>query len=214
MSAIRLLLVDDHRLVAETLAVLLRSDPAFEVVGLAASGPEALALTRRLQPSVVLMDIGLPGMDGVEATWALRRQFPAIPVLVLTMFHQEPYVLEALRAGASGYLLKTAPAAQLVEAVRRVASGQRVIDPAIAPAAVQRAAAPRIASRGPFPLSRREIEVVQQVVAGHSVRDIARELHLSAHTVRNHLKSAYRKLGVHSQAEVAVHALRRGIACA
>jgi len=214
VPAIRLLLVDDHRLVAETLAVLLRSEPAFEVVGVAASGPEALTLTRRLQPSVVIMDIGLPGMDGVEATWTLRRQFPAVSVLILTMFHQEPYVLEALRAGASGYLLKTAPAAQLVDAVRRVASGQRVIDPSIAPGAVQRAAASRIGSRGPFPLSRREIEVVQQVVAGRSVRAIALELHLSAHTVRNHLKSAYRKLGVHSQAEVAVHALRRGIACA
>jgi len=214
VPAIRLLLVDDHRLVAETLSSVLRSDPALDVVGIASNGPDALALARRLQPAVVVMDIGLPGMDGVEATWMLRRQLPSIPVLVLTMFDQEPYVLEALRAGASGYLLKTASPAQLVEAVRAVAAGQRVIDPSIAPAAVQRAAAPRLSSRGPFPLSRRETEVVQRVVAGRSVREIAGELHLSAHTVRNHLKSAYRKLGVHSQAEVAVQALRRGIAYA
>jgi len=211
VAAIRLLIVDDHRLVAETLAALLRSDPALEVVGIAATGPEGLALAKRLQPTLVLMDIGLPGMDGVEATWMLRRQFPSIPILVLTMFDQEPYVLEALRAGASGYLLKTAALPQLLEAVRAVASGQRAIDPAIAPAAVQRAAAPRLASRGPFPLSRRETEVVQHMAAGRSVREIALALHLSAHTVRNHLKSAYRKLGVHSQAEAAVHALRRGI---
>lgn len=211
MPAIRVLIVDDHRLVAEALAAVLRADPGLEVVGIAPSAPDALALTRRLQPSVVLMDVGLPGMDGVEAAWMLRRQYPAIPVLMLTMYDQEPFVLEALRAGASGYLLKTAAPVQLLDAVRAVCAGQRVIDPAIAPAAVQRAASPRLASRGPCPLSRREVEVVQRVAVGRSVREIAGDLHLSAHTVRNHLKSAYRKLGVHSQAEVAVHALRRGL---
>lgn len=214
MPVIRLLIVDDHRLVAETLAAVFRRDPDLDVVGIAATAPEALVLAKRLQPSVILMDIGLPGMDGVEATWTLRRTLPSIPVLILTMFDQEPYVLEALRAGAAGYLLKTSSIQQLHEAVRAVGAGQRVIDPAIAPAAIQRAAAPRLAVRGPFPLSRRETEVVQRVVAGRTVRDIAGELHLSAHTVRNHLKSAYRKLGVHSQAEAAVHALRRGIVVA
>lgn len=211
MPAIRVLLVDDHRLVAEALATVLRADPDLEVVGLAASAPEAIALTRQLLPSIVLMDVGLPGMDGVEAAWMLRRQCPMIPVLMLTMYDQQPYVLEALRAGAAGYLLKTAAPAQLRDAVRAVCAGGRVIDPAIAPAAVQRAAAPRLASRGPCPLSRREVEVVRRIAAGRAVREIASDLHLSAHTVRNHLKSTYRKLGVHSQVEVAVHALRRGL---
>lgn len=212
MAAIRALIVDDHRLVADALASVLRAHPDVEVVGIASTGPEALALTKLLQPSLIVMDIGLPGMDGVEATWMLRRQFPAIPVLILTMYDQEAYVLEGLRAGAAGYLLKTATPAQFLDAVRRVHAGQAVVDTRIAPAAVSRAGAPRLASRGPFPLSKRETEVVQKVVAGRAVRDIAVELHLSAHTVRNHLKSAYRKLGVHSQAEIAVHALRRGIA--
>lgn len=212
MAAISVLIVDDHRLVADALAGVLRSDPDVEVAGIGSSGPEAIALAKRLQPSLIVMDIGLPGMDGVEATWMLRRQFPSIPVLILTMHDQEAYVLEGLRAGASGYLLKTATPAQFLDAIHRVHAGQSVLDTRIAPAAISRAAAPRLASRGPCPLSKRETEVVQRVVAGRAVRHIARELHLSAHTVRNHLKSAYRKLGVHSQAEVAVHAIRRGIA--
>ena len=208
MPAVRVLIVDDHRVVAEALARVLTADPAIEIAGLAATGPHALALTRTLGPSLVLMDIGLPGMDGVEATWALRRQHPHIPVLVLTMFDQEIYALEALRAGATGYLLKTASAADLCSAVHAVSAGHRVLDPRVAPAAL-----PRPSGRvpGPSPLSRREIQVVQEIVAGHDVATIAAVLHLSPHTVRNHLKSSYRKLGVHSQTEVAVHALRRGL---
>ncbi|HEU5298313.1 MAG TPA: response regulator transcription factor [bacterium] len=214
MPAVRLLIVDDHRLIADALAALLRRDPDIEIAGIAGTAGEALTLAKRIRPSLILMDIGLPGMDGVEATWTLRRMMPDVRVLILTMFDQEPYVLEALRAGAVGYLLKTAPAQQLHDAVRAAAAGHRVIDPRIAPAAVQRAALPRLAKRGPYPLSRRETEVVQRVAGGRAVADIAAELHLSPHTVRNHLKSAYRKLGVHSQAEAAVHALRRGIAFA
>ncbi len=208
MPAVRVLIVDDHRLVAEAIARVLTADPAIEVAGLATSGPHALALTRQLGPSLILMDIGLPGMDGIEATWALRRQHPHIPVLVLTMFDQEIYALEALRAGASGYLLKSATAADLCRAVRAVCAGQRVLDPRVAPAALPR---PGGRTSGPSPLSRREVEVIQEIVAGRGVATIAAALHLSPHTVRNHLKSAYRKLGVHSQTEVAVHALRRGL---
>lgn len=209
MPAVRVLIVDDHRVVAEALARVLAQDPAIEIAGLATSGPHALALTRTLGPSLVLMDIGLPGMDGVEATWALRRQHPHIPVLVLTMFDQEIYALEALRAGASGYLLKSASAADLCNAVRAVSAGHRVLDPRVTPAALPR---PNGRAPGPSPLSRREIQVIQEIVAGHDVAAISAMMHLSPHTVRNHLKSAYRKLGVHSQTEVAVHALRRGLA--
>lgn len=211
MSPIRVLLVDDHRLVAEALATVLRATPDIDVVGIAATAPEALALVRRLQPSLVLMDIGLPGMDGVEAAWMLRRQFSAIPVLMLTMHDQEPYVREALRAGAAGYLLKTAAPGALIAAVRAVGAGGRVIDPAVASLAVPRTTSGRLAARGLSPLSVREVEVVRRVASGLPVRAIAAELHLSAHTVRNHLKSAYRKVGVHSQVEVALHAVRRGI---
>ncbi len=212
VPVVRVLLVDDHRLVVEALARVLQSDPEIEVAGTASSAPEALVLTKALAPSVVLMDIGLPGMDGVEATWTIRRLFPSLPVLVLTMFEQEAYVHEALRAGATGYLLKTAGTRELIDAVHAVASGQRVVDARIAPTVWQRGAGARAAARGPNPLSRREMEVVRRVAAGRSVREMAGDLRLSPHTIRNHLKSAYRKLGVHSQAEAAVHAVRRGLA--
>jgi DNA-binding NarL/FixJ family response regulator len=208
VPAVRVLIVDDHRLVAEALARVLSQDRIIEVAGVAASGPQALALTRSLDPTLVLMDIGLPGMDGIDATWTLRRQHPHIPVLVLTMFDQEIYALEALRAGASGYLLKTASPGDLCAAVRAVSAGHRVLDPRVPLAALPRA---RGRIPGPSPLSLREIQVVQEIVGGRDVMSIASTLHLSPHTVRNHLKSAYRKLGVHSQTEAAVHALRRGL---
>lgn len=211
LTAVRILIVDDHHLVAETLARVLLTYPGIEIAGIAHGGPEAIALTQALSPSVVLMDLGLRGMDGVEATWTLRRQFPRIPVLVLTMFDQEAYVVEALRAGARGYLLKTASTDELVDALRAVAAGQRVLDRRLPPA-VGRQRSRRLGSRGPFPLSLREMEVMQRVSSGRTVREIAEDLCLSPHTIRNHLKAVYRKLGVHSQAEAAVHALRRGLA--
>lgn len=211
MTAIRVLIVDDHLMVGEALARLLQQDPAIQVVGQAATAPAAISLARQLAPSVILMDIGLPGMDGVDATWTLRRLFPAIPVLVLTMFEQEAYVVEALRAGAAGYLVKTAGAAELVAAIRAVCAGKVAFHPRVASGALQRMAASALRQRDPFVLSRREIQILQLLIGGRDVRGISRELLLSPHTVRNHLKSIYRKLGVHGRAEAAVHALRRGL---
>lgn len=204
MPAIRALLVDDHRVVGEAIGRLLQEAPDIEVVGQATSGPEAVHLVRRLQPSVVLMDLGLPGMDGVEATWTLRRQFPALPVLVLTMFEQEAYVREAFRAGASGYLVKTVSAGELVHAVRAVHAGDVIGRDAGSPGPpTVSAAAPRF--------SHREVQVLQLVVAGFGARAVAERLRLSPHTIRNHLKSVYRKLGVTGRVEAAVHAVRLGL---
>lgn len=210
MTAIRVLIVDDHQMVAEAISRLLQTDPALEVVGRASTGPEAIALARLLAPSIVLMDIGLPGMDGVEATWTLHRQFPRLPVLILTMYGQEAYTVEAIRAGASGYLLKTAPADELRAAIHTVASGQ-VLYPQAASGALRRAARAGLQVQDPFVLSRRELQILQLLVAGRTVRAIGRELILSPHTVRNHLKAVYRKLGVHGRAEAAIHALRQGL---
>lgn len=213
MTAIRILVADDHRLVAESIARLLKDYPDLEVVGQAASGPEAISLARHLNPSVILMDISLPGMDGVEATWTLRRQFPAIPVLMLTMFDQEAYAIEALRAGASGYLVKTVAPEELVQAIRMVCEGKPVLHPQVASAALQRLVRRgRLSTRDPFALSQREVQVLQLVVGGLDALQIGRRLTLSPHTVRNHLKSAYKKLGVHGRTEAAIHAFRRGIA--
>lgn len=210
MPAIRALLVDDHRVVGDAIARLLREAPDVEVIGQATSGPEALHLVRRLSPSVVLMDIGLPGMDGVETTWALHRQFPAIPILVLTMFEQEAYVREAFRAGASGYLVKTASAGELLDAVRAVHAGEAVISPRSRAQTLSGKPGPPVPGGGPA-FSRREIQVLQLIVGGDGVRAAAEHLRLSPHTIRNHLKSIYRKLGVGGRVEAAVHAVRLGL---
>jgi len=204
MPAIRALLVDDHRVVGDAIARLLHDAPDVEVVGQATSGPEAVVLARRLKPSVILMDLGMPGMDGVETTWTLRRQLPSIPVIILTMFDQEAYVREAFRAGASGYLVKTATAGELLRAVRAVHAGD-----VVAPKLPRPAALPAPGTGPKF--SRREVQVLQLIVGGGDVRAAAAHLRLSPHTIRNHLKSIYRKLGVGGRVEAAVHALRLGL---
>ncbi len=208
---IRLLVVDDHRLVAEALARLLQQDAAIQVVGVAATGPEAVALARSLRPSLVLMDVSLPGMDGIEATWTLRRQLPDVPVLILTMHDQEAYALEAMRAGAAGYLLKTAAPEELLEAVRTVARGEGVVYPKVSSAALQRVARAVARWRDPCALSRRELQVLQMISLGASIGEVAAQLRLSPHTVRNHLKGVYRKLGVRGRVEAAAYAVRRGL---
>jgi DNA-binding NarL/FixJ family response regulator len=209
MAAVRVLIVDDHRVVAEAVARLLQSDPALEVVALAATAPEGIALTRLLRPSLVVMDIGLPGMDGVEATWTLQHQLPEIPVLILTMFEQEAYAVDALRAGAAGYLLKTATSRELIDAIHAVCAGKGLIYPRVPSTALARAISGRTAEL--TSLTRREVEVLQMAIAGMEVEEIGRRLLLSPHTIRNHLKTVYRKLGVRNRTEAAVHAMRRGL---
>src|SRR5437899_4128364 len=153
MAALRILLVDDHRVIADSLARLLQDDPAIQVVGIAATGPEAISLARLLRPSLVVMDIGLPGMDGVEATWTIRRQCPDVPVLMLTMFEQDAFAIDALRAGAAGYLLKTATPAELFHAIHAVCEGDGLVYPRTATAALQRAVPHAAGCRipGPYP---------------------------------------------------------------
>lgn len=211
MSALRILLVDDHRVVADAIARLLQDIPAVQVVGVATTGPEAIALTRDLRPSLVLMDIGLPGMDGVEATWTIRRQFPDVQVLMLTMFEQEAFAIDALRAGAAGYLLKTATTEELTHAIQAVCEGEGLVYPRLPATILRRAVSARSRLRDPYALSRRELQVLQLVAAGCDATVIARQLLLSPHTVRNHLKSAYRKLGVRSRVEAAAYVIRRGL---
>lgn len=209
MPVIRVLIVDDHHVVAHALTRLLTSDPSIEVAGIAASGPEGIALARLLRPSLVLMDIGLPGMDGVEATWTLRRQLPDVPVLILTMFEQEAYAVEALRAGAAGCLVKTATPAELIEGIHAVCAGKGLVYPHLPGATLARVMSGR--PQDLIGLTRRETEVLQMAIAGMNAEAIGRRLLLSQHTVRNHLKLVYRKLGVRNRAEAAVHAVRRGL---
>jgi DNA-binding NarL/FixJ family response regulator len=217
MNAIRVLLVDDQTLFREGLRTLLSVQPGLEVAGEAVNGEEALRLAARLRPDVVLMDLRMPVLDGVAATRRLRAEHPECHVLVLTTFDDDEYVFEALRSGASGYLLKDAPTADLVHAIQAAARGESFLQPSVAAKVVaefsrltQRGAASTAASMTE-PLSEREIEVLRLVGAGASNREIANSLVIAEGTVKNHLTDILGKLGVRDRTQAALKAKDLGL---
>lgn len=200
-SAIRLVLADDQALVRGALGALLELEGDLVVVGEAGNGAEATDLAASLEPDVVLMDIQMPGVDGIEATRAVRAASPATRVLIVTTFARPGYLRAALEAGASGFVVKDAPAEQLAEAVRRVHAGLRVVDPALAEASL---------FDGANPLTDREQQVLKLALDGRSVAAIAAEVFLSAGTVRNHLSSGIGKTGAENRAQAAQLARQKG----
>lgn len=191
-AAIRLLIADDQALVRGALGALLELEPDLTVVGMAADGAEAVRLAEELRPDVCLMDIQMPGMDGVEATRRIRQASAGTRVLVVTTFARPGYLRSALDAGASGFIVKDTPAEELAEAVRRVRSGLRVLDPVLAADSL---------FDGANPLSDREREVLRLAADGRSAAAIASEVFLSAGTVRNHLSAAIGKTGAANRAQ-------------
>ena len=189
---IRLLLADDQALVRGALAALLDLEPDLSVVAEVASGDEVVDAAREHRPDVALLDVEMPGMDGIAATQALREAMPGVRVLIVTTFGRPGFLRRALQAGASGFVVKDTPARQLADAVRRVHSGLRVVDPALA--------ADSLVS-GESPLTAREAEVAKAARDGGTVADLARELFLSEGTVRNHLSSVIGKTGARTRAE-------------
>lgn len=196
VGTVRLLVVDDHPIMRRGLVMVLDLEPGFQVVGQAANGTEAVEQARALQPDVVLLDVQLPGMDGVEAT----RQIVAGgwgKVLILTTFDTEDYVLEGIRAGASGYVLKDVEAEELCEVIRRIARGEAFVQPAVAAKYLRRLAAQQGAAADPREdLSPREQEVLALIAQGKSNREIAQQLYLAESTVKNHVVSILSKLQV------------------
>jgi DNA-binding NarL/FixJ family response regulator len=203
---IRLLIADDHPVVRDGLSGMFASDPDFEVLGEAGDGAEAVRLAAALRPDVILMDLRMPGMDGVAAITELARKGSAARVLVLTTYDTDAYVLPAVEAGATGYLLKDAPRAELLRAVRAAAQGQAVLAPSVATRLMSRVRAP-----GREPLSGRELEVLELVAAGNTNRDAAARLFISEATVKSHLLNIYAKLGVGDRAAAVAVAFRRGL---
>ncbi|MEO8908516.1 MAG: response regulator transcription factor [Microbacteriaceae bacterium] len=202
MSApIRLLLADDQALVRGALAALLELEPDFTVVAQVGRGDEVLEAARGHDAQVALLDVEMPGMDGLAVARQLRQQHPQCRSLIVTTFGRPGYLRRAMEAGASGFIVKDTPASQLADAVRRVAAGLRVVDPTLA--------AESLAS-GNSPLTERETDVLRVVQRGGSVADIARELHLSAGTVRNHLSSAIGKTGARNRSDAAATAAEQG----
>ena len=215
---IHILLVDDHAILRQGTAELLRREPDMEVVGQAGDGQEALNLVQALNPEVVVMDVRMPGMSGVEATRRIHAAYPAIQVLVLTAHDDDQYVFSLLEAGACGYLLKSAPIADLVKAIRQVKAGESPLDPAIA-----RKIVTRMSGNGEKPalrphettmleeLSARELEVLQLLAQGRSNRGIGEALFISDRTVQAHLTNIYAKMGVTTRLDAVLMAIRRGL---
>jgi two-component system response regulator DesR len=198
---IRVLLADDQALVRGALAAMLSIESDIEVVAEVGSGDEVVPAARRSSPDVALLDVQMPGKDGLTAAAELRKAMPGCRVVVCTTFGRPGYLARAMAAGAAGFVVKDAPPEQLVEAVRRVHAGLRVVDPALA--------AESLAS-GASPLTEREREVLLAASDGGTVSDVARTLHLSEGTVRNHLSSAIGKTGARTRAEAARLAEDRG----
>ena len=207
---IRVLLADDHAIVRQGLAALLAGQRGIEVVGEAADGREAVAAAVRLRPRVVVMDLGMPGLNGVDATRQIRREAPETFVLVLSMHASEEHVRPAIRAGATGYLLKGSGLTDLVAAIRAVAAGEGFLSPAVAKILVRDAQA-EDEGEASGPLTAREREILQLVGEGHSSPDIAKVLHLSVKTVEGHRSRIMGKLGIHDIAGLVRYAIRVGL---
>lgn len=217
---IRVLVVDDQRLMRDGIASLLSLQPGIVVVGTAANGQEAVAQAQALHPDVILMDVRMPVLDGVGATAQVRAARPACQVLMLTTFDDEAYVVEALRAGACGYLLKDIPAPDLAQAIQAAHKGIYQLDPAVAgkmvagligsvPPAPAGAATPPAARPGD--LSSREIEVLRLIAQGASNREIAEALVISEGTVKNHISNILGRLGRRDRTQAALYARENGL---
>jgi DNA-binding NarL/FixJ family response regulator len=207
---ISVFIADDHAIIREGLAQLLGRHADLSVVGTAADGRESLQRIRALRPDVAVVDISMPGMNGLAATKAIRESTPATAVVALTRYDDDAYVQELLNAGASGYVLKQSPSAELVEAVRAAAAGRRYLDRSLA----ARVAGTMMNQQGrrtpPSPITERETEVLRLMALGHSNKEIASMLDLSVKTVEVHKTNATRKLGLAGRTDVIRYALLQG----
>jgi DNA-binding NarL/FixJ family response regulator len=207
------MIADDHALVREGTRQILEDQPGLEVVGEAQDGEEAVALVSRLHPDVVLMDIAMPKLNGIEATRLIKKESPSTSVLILTAYDDDQYIYALLDAGAAGYLLKSVRGEELAQAVRAVAQGESVLHPAIAAKVFKRYTSPgqATAQEEIEPLTERESEVLGMAAKGLSNKMIAHELRLSDRTVQAHLSNIFGKLGVASRTEAVITGLRRGL---
>jgi two-component system response regulator NreC len=209
---LRLLLADDHPVVREGVRALLESESDFEVVGQADNGEDVATLVSQLRPDVVVLDLMMGGMSGLDVTRELAERSPATRVLILSMHQSEAYVIEALRCGASGYALKQAEAQELGRAIREVAAGRRYLSPPLTERALEAYSRRAGTPTDPYEtLTGREREVLKLVAAGHTNAAVAERLYISIRTVESHRAHAMKKLGLRNRVELALYAVRRGI---
>jgi DNA-binding NarL/FixJ family response regulator len=210
---IRLLLVDDQSLIRRGLRALLKTDPELEVVGEAENGQEAIALVENLQPDVILMDVRMPVMDGVEGTREICQRFPQTKVLILTTFDDRDYVTQALQAGASGYLLKDTPFEELTQAIRLIKKGYTQLGPGVSGRVLAQPSYQKAIeiSGGWNDLTARDLEIICQIVQGASNREIAQALFIAEKTVKNRITNILSQLSLRDRTQLAIVALQKGI---
>jgi DNA-binding NarL/FixJ family response regulator len=211
--SVRLLLVDDHKMMREGLAALLHDVPDIQIVGEANDGREALDLIRTLHPDVVVMDVGMPELNGVEATRRIRAEFDGVRVIALSTHTDKRYVHHMLEAGANGYVLKISAHEELIRAVRAASQGRTYLSPEIAGLVVERSTSTNAGRDMSVysTLSSREREVLQLVAEGKTSAETAKEMHISVKTVETHRRNIVQKVGIHGTAELTKYAIREGL---
>lgn len=209
----KILLCDDQAVIRDGLEMLLQLEKDMQVVGSASDGAEAIELASQNQPDLILMDLKMPGVNGIEATRQIRAKFPDIKILVLTTYDDDEWLFDAIRAGASGYLLKDTPRQKLIEAIRGTVEGKSFLDPIVAGKLMVQVASnqKQPASLLVEKLTDRELEVLRLVAKGFPNSEIAAQLHLSEGTVRNHVSAVLEKLGVSDRTQAAVIAIQHGL---
>jgi len=211
MTVVRIVLADDHRMFRQGLREMIERKTDFEVVGEAGTGREALALVEQLRPDVVLLDIQMPELNGVAVAQQLARTQPDVKIVMLTMYREDQQLVDAIGAGARGYLLKDADAAELVSVLERVARGESALDPALTTRVFDAMRRLQTQQQAVAQLTDRERDILQLVAQGHDNRTVALRLHLSEKTVGNRLSEIFQKLGVNNRTQAALVARERGL---
>jgi DNA-binding NarL/FixJ family response regulator len=212
MAKITILLADDHAVVREGLVELIRHETDMEVVGEADNGEEAIRLAKQFQPDVILMDIGMPGVNGIEATTKIKESVSQSRILVLTAYDNPEFVAAVVEAGATGYLLKNVRGKELTSAIRSAYEGEFILHPAVARVVLShiRNPQPNSLHEKQSALSERELQVIKKGAEGLSNKQIATQLNIGARTVQTHWRNIFDKLGVYSRTEAIIHSIRRG----
>ena len=210
---IKVIICDDQAIIRDGLEMLLKLEKDIEVMGQAQDGAEAVEMVKKVPPDLVLMDLKMPGMNGIEATRQIRANFPQVKVLVLTTYDDDEWVFDAIRAGASGYLLKDTPREEVIKALKGTALGKTFVDPAVAGKLLHQVAGKQVqpATLLTDKLTERETDVLRLVARGLTNADIAERLHLSEGTVRNHVSAIFAKLEVADRTQAAVIAIQHGL---
>lgn len=211
MPPIKVMIVDDHNLVREGLKAMFDQGHEIEVVGEAGSGEEAIEMVEKVEPDVVLMDISMPGMNGIQATKTIRDRYPGVKVVILTMLDQEGYVYEAVKAGATGYMLKSTSSDDLVHSIQTVHEGKALLHPDATAQLLKEFVTLAKNRTKDYGLSNREIEVLQLLAEGKTNKEIAKALWISEQTVKSHVAHIFNKLGTSDRTETVARALRNGL---